>query len=64
MDEEAKKITSELRSEIEGLKRELAMCSLCQRICSPEEHAKKLTDVRYNPLKLKCFLTALGRKQR
>ena len=41
----------------------LAMCALCQRICSPEEHTKKLADLRRNPKKIKSFLNSIEKNE-
>ena len=48
----------------EALRREIAQCCLCHRICSPEEHQKKLKEIRGNPLKLRCFLNGIGKNER
>ena len=55
---------SKLKSENDVLQRQLAQCFLCQRICSPEEHKRRLDDLQHKPKKLREFIAGIGKNER
>ena len=55
---------SELEKENEELRRQLALCTLCNKMCSPQEHGKRLAELKKDRDLMDNLIHSIGRKEK
>ena len=62
--EEVKRQLADLKKENEELKRQLALCALCNHMCTPQQHGKRLAELKKDRDSLDNFIHSIGKREK
>ena len=55
---------AELEQENGELRRQLALCALCNHICTPQQHGKRLAELKKDRDSLDNFIHSIGKREK